>query len=205
VRHLAERARPSAEPRRDTSPHDATIAKRLHPGTRSRPPRGPSFQSAAGYPRPPERERRVAPPSSWPCDPSIAMAVGSGFLWAVDSGQDVIRRIDASTKRVSGALRAGADPVAVAATHDALWVATRATTPFPRSTSGWARSASHLRWRRPGRDRRRRRRGVGGKRRRRLRDAHRPAHEPCDGDDRRGPRPQGIVVAGGSVWVTVRS
>jgi hypothetical protein len=36
------------------------------------------------------------------------MAVGSGFVWAVDSGQDVIRRIDASTGRVSGALRAGA-------------------------------------------------------------------------------------------------
>jgi hypothetical protein len=43
VRHLAERARPSAEPRRDASPHDATISERLHPGTRSRPLRGQPF------------------------------------------------------------------------------------------------------------------------------------------------------------------
>jgi hypothetical protein len=35
VRHLAERARPSAEPRRDTNHHDATISKRAQPGTRA--------------------------------------------------------------------------------------------------------------------------------------------------------------------------
>ena len=29
MRHLAERARPIAEPRRDTTPHDTTISKRL--------------------------------------------------------------------------------------------------------------------------------------------------------------------------------
>jgi hypothetical protein len=33
VRHLAERARPIAEPRRETSHHDVTIPKRPHPGT----------------------------------------------------------------------------------------------------------------------------------------------------------------------------
>jgi YVTN family beta-propeller protein len=133
------------------------------------------------------------------------MAVGSGFLWAVDSGQDVIRRIDASTKRVSGALRAGADPVAVAATHDALWVATRATTPFPGSTSGghgrqaisvgdapaaiavggvavWVANA-----------------GEGSVTRIDQRTNRVTATIAV------GPRPQGIVVAGGSVWVTVRS
>jgi YVTN family beta-propeller protein len=71
----------------------------------------------------PAAERsRVVWARSLPHAPSD-IAVGLGSVWAVDSSQDVIRRIDPKTGRVARVLRAGADPMAVAAGAGAVWVA----------------------------------------------------------------------------------
>jgi YVTN family beta-propeller protein len=59
--------------------------------------------------------RQMPPPS--------ALAVGYGAVWAVDSEQHDIRRIDPKTGRTAMRLNAGADPVAIATGADAVWVA----------------------------------------------------------------------------------
>jgi YVTN family beta-propeller protein len=55
--------------------------------------------------------------------PPRALAVGYGAVWAVDSEQHDIRRIDPKTGRTAMRLHAGADPIAIATGADAVWVA----------------------------------------------------------------------------------
>jgi YVTN family beta-propeller protein len=134
-----------------------------------------------------------------------ALAVGSGFVWAADPGQDVIRRIDASTGRAAGVVRTGADPVAVAAAGEAVWVANEGDDSVSRIEVGtntigrpipvgdepagiaigagavWVANA-----------------GDGSVTRIDERSQRVVATIAV------GHRPQGIAVAGGSVWVTVR-
>jgi YVTN family beta-propeller protein len=134
-----------------------------------------------------------------------ALAVGSGLVWATDSGNDVIRAIDANTGRDAGVHRTGTDPVAVAADDDAVWIANEGDDSVSRFELGtntidkpipvgdapaavavgagavWVANA-----------------GDGTVTRIDQR-THRPSATIAIGH-----RPQGIAVAGGSVWVTVR-
>jgi YVTN family beta-propeller protein len=52
-----------------------------------------------------------------------AIAVGHGSVWALDSNNQVIRRIDQKTGRTTERLHAGANPVAIATDAQAVWVA----------------------------------------------------------------------------------
>jgi YVTN family beta-propeller protein len=52
-----------------------------------------------------------------------ALAVGYGSVWAIDSEQQVIRRIDPKTGRTDVQVQAGSDPVAIATDERAVWVA----------------------------------------------------------------------------------
>jgi YVTN family beta-propeller protein len=52
-----------------------------------------------------------------------AIAVGHGSVWAVDSENEIIRRIDQKTGRTDVRLRAGTDPVAIATDAHTVWVA----------------------------------------------------------------------------------
>ena len=91
VRHLAERARPIAEPRRDTSPHGATMSKRrrhekvahpeAHLSTRRRVGRG-AVPAAAGF----ESRRLPLQPcidaaSDGPSDPGQVHFAGGRMTW----------------------------------------------------------------------------------------------------------------------------
>ena len=58
-----------------------------------------------------------------PLPSTNAIAVGHGSVWAVDSEDEVIRRIDQKTGRTDVRLRAGANPVAIATDARAVWVA----------------------------------------------------------------------------------
>jgi YVTN family beta-propeller protein len=141
-----------------------------------------------------------------PLPPPRALAVGHGAVWAVDSEQHDIRRIDPETGRTAVRLHAGADPVAIATGADAVWVANAGDNSVSRidpRTNGVTQAIAV---------------GKG------------PAAVATDGDaawvamsdegsvariDLRtnrvtstiavGHRPQGIAVAGGLVWVTVRA
>jgi YVTN family beta-propeller protein len=134
-----------------------------------------------------------------------ALAVGSGFVWAADSGRDVVRRIDASAGRVTGVLRVGADPAAVAAADDAVWVANEgddsvsrialdtntigAPIPAGDGPAGIAIGAGAV-WVANA--------GDGSVTRIDQRSGRVTATIAV------GHRPHGVTVAGGSVWVTVR-
>ena len=58
-----------------------------------------------------------------PLPSTNAIVVGHGSVWAVDSDDEVIRRIDPKTGRTDVRLRAGANPVAIATDARAVWVA----------------------------------------------------------------------------------
>ena len=85
-----------------------------------------------------------------------ALAVGAGSVWAVDGDRDVIRRIDPETGRVDAVVRAGADPVAVAADDGAVWVARGRRLRLPDRPALQHGQQVHLGRRRPDRDRQRR-------------------------------------------------
>jgi YVTN family beta-propeller protein len=55
-----------------------------------------------------------------------ALAAGFGSLWATDSEQNLVRRIDPDSGRTIRKIRTGNDPVAIAAGQGAVWVANRA-------------------------------------------------------------------------------
>jgi YVTN family beta-propeller protein len=142
--------------------------------------------------------RQLPPPS--------ALAVGYGAVWAVDSEQHDIRRIDPNTGRTAMRFRAGADPVAIATGANAVWVANAGDNSVSRidpRTNGVVQAIAV---------------GKG------------PAAIAAGGDavwvamsdegsvariDPRtnrvtstiavGHRPQGIAIAGRLVWVTVRA
>jgi YVTN family beta-propeller protein len=135
-----------------------------------------------------------------------AIAVGHGSVWAVDSEDEVIRRIDQKTGRTDVRLRAGADPVAIATDARAVWVANAGDNSVsridPRTNSviqaiavgkGPVAVAT-----------------SGGAVWVAMRDAGSVAR--IDPRTNRvtatiavGQRPQGITVAAGLVWVTVRA
>jgi YVTN family beta-propeller protein len=54
-----------------------------------------------------------------------AIAVGSGSVWATDSEQNLVRRIDPNSGRTIRKIHTGNDPVALAAGLDAVWVTNR--------------------------------------------------------------------------------
>jgi YVTN family beta-propeller protein len=136
-----------------------------------------------------------------------AIAVGHGFVWAVDSQHQVIRKIDQRTGGIDVLkLRAGADPVAIATDARAVWVANAGDNSLSRIDPRTNRVVQAI--------------GVGKS----------PAAVATGGgavwvalgDDasvaridprtnrvtatiRIGHRTQGIAVAGGLVWVTVRA
>jgi YVTN family beta-propeller protein len=134
-----------------------------------------------------------------------AIVVGHGSVWAVDSNNEVIRRIDATTGRTVASLRAGEDPVAVATDARAVWVANSGDNSVSRIDPRTNRVIQAI--------------AVGNG----------PAAVATGGgavwvamsegsvariDPRTnrvtatiaiGHRPQGIALAGGLVWVTVRS
>ena len=136
----------------------------------------------------------------------VALAVGYGSVWDVDSEQHDIRRIDPTTGRTLVHILAGADPVAITTGAGAVWVANegdnsvsridpranRATQaiavgggPVAVATGGgevWVAG------------------GEGGSVTRID-----PRTNRVSGTIEVGHRPQGIAVAGGLVWVTVRA
>ena len=69
MRHLAERARPSPEPRRDTTAHVATIAKRLYPWHEKSPTARPNGTMESGMP-----PAGKLGPAGAPCGRSIGRA-----------------------------------------------------------------------------------------------------------------------------------
>ena len=102
VRHLTERARPIAEPRRDTSSHDATISKRLHPGTRTSPSARPNLSSPPPGTRVNQRTSLTHIPHRAP-PYQCATATAWGFSrprWSTGSATDAVadvgglRRVD---------------------------------------------------------------------------------------------------------------
>jgi YVTN family beta-propeller protein len=64
---------------------------------------------------------RVVPLPSGP----TAIAIGAGSVWAADSSEGLVRRIDPDTGEVLEVIPVGTAPVAVAAGGDAVWVASR--------------------------------------------------------------------------------
>jgi YVTN family beta-propeller protein len=52
-----------------------------------------------------------------------ALAIGRGWLWGIDSVEQVVMRIDPMTGRRESSLRVGSDPAAIAVGADAVWVA----------------------------------------------------------------------------------
>jgi YVTN family beta-propeller protein len=136
----------------------------------------------------------------------IAIAVGFGSVWAVDSDEQLIRRIDPATGRTLFRLHAGADPVAIATDAQAVWVAnagdnsvlridprTNLVTQAITVDKNPAAVAT----------------GLGAVW---VAASDGGSVERIDPRTNRvtatiavGHRPQGIVVAGGLVWVTVRT
>ena len=133
-----------------------------------------------------------------------AVAVGAGAVWALDAGDGIVRRLDPESGAVDRELRAGANPVALVARTTRSGWPTRVTIPSRASTRAPTRSA-------------RRSRSATA----RSRSPPAPARSGwCrrDGSVARidpatnqvtatiaiGQLPQGVAVAGDTVWVTVR-
>jgi YVTN family beta-propeller protein len=135
-----------------------------------------------------------------------AIAVGYGSVWAVDSNNQVIRRIDEKTGRAVVRLRAGADPVAIATDARAVWVANAGDNSVSRIDPRTNRVTQAI--------------AVGkgpaavatggGAVWVAMGDAGSvaridPRTNRVTATIRIGHRPQGIAIAGGLVWVTVRA
>ena len=133
-----------------------------------------------------------------------AVAVGADAVWALDA-DDTVLRIDPESGRVDRELRAGTNPVAIAASEDAVWVANEGDDSVSRidprtnavskaisvgdgpaaiATGGGAVWVA-----------------LGGDRA--LARIDPDTGEVADTIELGRP-PQGVAVAGGTVWVTVR-
>ncbi|MEN3284347.1 MAG: adenylate cyclase [Solirubrobacteraceae bacterium] len=136
----------------------------------------------------------------------VALAVGYGSVWDIDSEQHDIRRIDPKTGRTLVRIPAGADPVAITTGAGAVWVANEGDNSVSRIDPQTNRATQAIAvaggpvavamgggevWVAT---------GDGGSVARID-----PRTNRVSATIALGHRPQGIAVAGGLVWVTVRA